>query len=138
MPDLVRLSVSIEKPLYDRLQTLVKKSGYTNRSEFVRDLIRNRLVDEQWRSNSRAVGTITILYDHHNRELTRKLIRIQHRGKVDVLATTHIHLDDRRCAEMMMVRGRAADIRALADELGREKGVLHAALAGTSTGTGLS
>ncbi len=134
MTDLVRLSFSIEKPLFDRLENLVKRSGYTNRSEFVRDLIRGRLVEDLWLSDGEAVGTITLVYDHHSRELSRKLTGIQHHSRVNVLATTHIHLDRRHCAEMTMVRGRASAIRELCDSLGRQKGVLHAALSGTSTG----
>ena len=75
-----------------------------------------------------------LVYDHHSRELSRKLIGIQHKSVVNILATTHIHLDLRHCAEMTMVRGRPSAIRELCDALGREKGVLHAALSGTSTG----
>jgi len=134
MSDLVRVSISIEKLLFDRLEKLVADSDYTNRSEFVRDLIRGYLVEQEWNTNKALLGTISLLYDHHARGLTEKLTNQQHHFPGTVLATTHVHLDEHLCAEMIMVRGRGKDIRALADQLRREKGVLHAKLATGTTG----
>lgn len=138
MSDLVRLSLAIEKPLYDRLEELVHQSGYANRSEFVRDLIRNRLVEREWEADHEVVGTITLVYDHETRELNRKLTHVQHHHHDVVLATTHVHLNERLCAEMILVRGRAGTARHLADELGQQKGVLHASLSLSSTGADLA
>ncbi len=137
MSDLVRMSVSIEKPLFDRLEKLVADSDYGNRSEFVRDLVRSHLVDEEWNTNKVLLGTISLVYDHHSRGLSERLTHEQHHFAGTVLATTHVHLDDHLCAEMIMVRGRGSDIRALAGRLGREKGVLHAKLASGTTGKDL-
>jgi len=138
MSDLVRVSVSIEGPLFDRLEKLVANSDYSNRSEFVRDLIRGYLVEEEWNTDKVLLGTISLVYDHHTRGLSEKLTDQQHHFSGTVLATTHVHLDEHLCAEMIMVRGRGKAIRALTDRLQREKGVLHAKLATGTTGKDLS
>lgn len=137
MSDLVRVSLSIEKPLFERLEKLVADSEYRSRSEYVRDLIRGRLVDQEWSSGRTLLGTISLIYDHHARGLSDRLIHQQHHFAGTVLATTHVHLDESLCAEMIMVRGRGEDIKALADRLRREKGVLHAKLATGTTGKDL-
>ncbi len=138
MSELVRVSLSIPKSLFDRLEEMVISSGYGNRSEFVRDLIRDHLVTQEWESNEVLLGTLSLLYDHHTRGLTERLIHQQHHFPGKVLATTHVHLDEHLCAEMIMVRGRSKDIKTLADRLQREKGVLHAKLAASSTGRRLT
>ncbi len=134
MGDLARLSFSLEQPLLERLEALRHEAGYANRSEFLRDLIRGRLVDRAWERDEEAVGTITLIYDHHARGLTEKLLNLQHDHHEVILATTHVHLDHHRCVEVTLVRGRAARIRAIADGLRRHKGVLHCELSMSSTG----
>jgi CopG family transcriptional regulator, nickel-responsive regulator len=138
MSDLVRVSLSLEKSLYDSMEDLVSKSGYENRSEFIRDLLRDRLVREEWEKNEEAVGTITLIYDHHARMLSEKITQLQHHHHHEILATTHVHLDDRMCAEVVLVKGAAESIRHIADEMRRQKGMLHAALSMSSTGRKLS
>jgi len=128
MPQLGRFSFSIEKPLADKLEKMIRESHYENRSEFIRDLVRGKLVAEEWQTDGEALGTISLLYDHHKRRLSEKLIEVQHQHAAQVLATTHVHLDERVCAEMIMARGKAADIRHLFDHMRQEKGVLHASL----------
>ena len=137
MSDLIRLSVSIEKPLYDRLEKLVQRSGYTNRSEFVRDMIREKLVDVEWSSDRRVVGTLTLIYDHHRRGLSARLTDLQHDHPTAILATTHVHLTHDLCAEMILIKGKASHVRSLADRVRQLKGVLHAELSMASTGTRL-
>ena len=134
MSDLVRQSFSLEQSLLDRLDRLVEQSRYTNRSEFLRDLIRDKLVERAWEENEEALATITLVYDHHAHDLMRRLTELQHDCRADVLATTHLHLDHHLCAEMIMIRGTAGDIRALADQIRQQRGVLHAALAISSMG----
>lgn len=136
--DLIRLSFSIEKSLARRLEALVKAGGYRTRSEYIRDLIRSRLVEEAWRKNEEALGTITLVFNHHQRRLSERLTDIQHHHHAMVMATTHIHLDRDLCAESIMVRGRADEIQKLADSLRSQKGVLHANLAMGSTGKKLT
>ena len=134
MPQLHRFSFSIEKPLAEKLERMIKESHYENRSEFIRDLFRGKLVADEWETNGEALGTISLLYDHHKRRLSEKLIDIQHHHAAQVLASTHVHLDERICAEMIMVKGKGADIRHLFDHMRQEKGVLHAAISLSSTG----
>lgn len=138
MSELVRLSLSIEKPLFKQLEKMVADGDYLNRSEFVRDLIREHMVNEQWDSGEEAIGTISLVFDHHTRGLAAKLTHQQHHFPGTVMATTHIHLDKNICAEMIMVKGKPADIKKLTNRLKREKGVLHAKLATGSTGKKLS
>lgn len=134
MSELVRLSFSIEQPLVDRLEHLVKTSHYDNRSEFIRDMIRAKVVAQEWENDEEALGTITLVYNHHSRLLNEKLIDLQHHHHALVLATTHVHLDEHLCAEMIMVKGRAQEIRELTDLLQQPRGVLHVTLSMTSTG----
>lgn len=138
MPNLERLSISIEKPLFGRLEKLVRDSHYTNRSEYVRDLIRNKIVEREWERDDEALGTVTLLYNHHARGLSDRLTCLQHDHHSNIFATTHVHLTHDLCAEMIMIKGKARLIRALSDAMSREKGVLHASLSLSSIGKKLS
>ena len=138
MPELERLSFSIEKPLMEKLEALIKTGGYGNRSEFIRDMIRDRLVAQEWESDLEAVGTVTLVYNHHQRKLGEKLAELQHYHHHLIMAVTHIHLDHDNCAEVIIARGPASGIRELADMLRREKGVYHAGLSMSSTGAKLA
>jgi CopG family nickel-responsive transcriptional regulator len=138
MSELVRFSVSIEKSLYERMGRVLKKSGYGNRSEFIRDLVRGCLVDEEWKDNQEALGTITLIYDHHKRMLSDRLTDLQHHYPREILVSTHVHLDRRLCAEAILVKGRARTVEEIANQLRKEKGVLHASLAMGSTGKELT
>lgn len=134
MADLERLSFSLERPLLERLEGLRQEAGYANRSEFLRTVIRSRLVERAWELDSEAVGTITLVYDHHARGLDEKLTTLQHDHHEVILATTHVHLDPQHCVEVILVRGRASRIRAVADSLQKQKGVLHGGLCMSATG----
>ena len=137
MTELARLSFSIEKPLLEQLEKLRKLSKYANRSEFIRDMIRQQLVGRQWQDDRETLGTLTLLYNHHLHNLSEKLTDLQHHHHQNILVSTHVHLDKRLCAEVLLVKGRASRIKQLADKLGQQKGVLHAALSISSTGTNL-
>ncbi len=138
MEKMTRFSISIENDLHDRFLKMIKKHGYENRSEAIRDIIRESLVRDEWQRNDEIVGTITIVYDHHKRELTDRLVKIQHDHHDAVLAATHIHLDHDNCMEMIAVRGKATVVRSLADSLIGDKGVKHGKLSATTTGKKLS
>ena len=138
MSNLVRFSVSIEKSLYNSMQKLVKSASYANRSEFVRDLVRERLVDKEWKSNEEAIGTVTMIFDHHKRRLSERLLDLQHDHHQNILATTHVHLDHNMCVETVLVKGKAREIERFANLLRREKGVLHTSLSLSSTGKKLT
>ena len=137
MSEVVRLSFSIDASLERKLEELVARSGYTNRSEFIRDMIRDRLVEQQWAQDREAVGAITLVYDHEARGLHDRLVELQHEHHDLILASTHVHLDRHRCAEMVLARGPAETIRRIADQLRRQRGVLHATLSMSSTGEDL-
>lgn len=133
MADLVRLSFSIDAALADVFEEMVKQSGYGNRSEFFRDMIRERLVAKEWEiGRDEAVATITLVYDHHARGVQDKLTDLQHDHHDVILATTHVHLDRHLCAEVIICRGRPRAIRSVCDRLRRQKGVLHGALSMSS------
>lgn len=138
MGELVRMSISIEDDLLERLDRLVTESRYTNRSEFIRDMIRDSLVQREWDRDEEVVGTLTLLYDHDARGLSDRLTDIQHDHHGCVLASTHVHLDRHLCAEMILLRGRAAELKDVADLLRQQKGVLHSSLSVGSTGASLA
>lgn len=135
MSELVRLSLSLEKNLCDELGERVRASGCRNRSEFIRQLLRDHLVAEAWADDGAEVmGTITILYDHHQANLSAKLTRLQHDFGPGILAATHVHLSHEICAESIILKGRADAIRRLADAIRQQRGVLHVGVLTGSTG----
>jgi len=132
---IARFGVSVDNVLLERFGTLLKKKGYANRSEAIRDLIRDSLVTEEWESStSETVGSITIVYSHDTRELTDTLTDLQHHYYNAIISSMHIHLDEHNCLEVIVVRGRAKDIKAIADRLIGTKGVKHGKLSVTTTG----
>lgn len=138
MAQIVRFGVSIDGTLLDRFDELLEKKGYVNRSEAVRDLIRNALVEEQWaRGDEEIVGTVTLVYDHHTRDLSDKLTEHQHEYHDAIVSALHVHLDAHHCLEVIVVRGSAALVKRLADELIGVKGVKHGKLVTSTTGLGL-
>jgi CopG family transcriptional regulator, nickel-responsive regulator len=134
----VRLSFSMDTGLLKRWEKMLQESGYVNRSEFIRDMIRDRLVEEEWERDDEAVGTLTLIYNHHSRGLTEKLTHLQHDHHNVILATTHVHLDAHICVEVILVKGKASQIRSMINLLRQQKGVLHGSLAITSTGKHLA
>jgi len=134
MSELVRISMSIEKPLYEKMQSMISESGYENRSEFIRDLLRKNIVEQSWEKDKESIGTITLIYDHHTSGLGTRLTHMQHHFQGTIMATTHLHLEEHLCAEMIMAKGKASDIHDLANTMQREKGVMHAALSMTALG----
>lgn len=125
----IRFTVSLPRPLLDELDRRVVGKGYASRSELVRDLIRSRLVEDTWDTGDEEVaGVLTIVYDHHQRDLTRQIIDVQHREFVHVIATTHVHMDHHNCLESIIIRGRPVEIERLALEIEGLKGVRFAKL----------
>ena len=138
MEELARIGVSIPKELLKAFDNYIEKKHYANRSEAIRDLIRQKLVEEEWKeSKEEVVGVITYLYDHHKRELAEKLIDLQHDHYERIITTQHIHVDHHRCLEVVLVRGKANEIKELADRIQSLKGVLHLNLALTTLGKSL-
>ncbi len=139
MPNLIRFGISMEKDLLDRLDREIVKSGYPNRSEAIRDMIRNQLVELDWsREDEEVAGTITIIYNHHVRGLSDLLLELQHRHHAMIVSVMHVHLEHDHCLEVMVVRGKAAEAKKLAGSLIGVKGVKHGKLTITSTGEKLN
>ena len=130
-----RFSVSAPKDLLGKLDQFMRKSGYQNRSEAIRDLIRGLAVEEEWKSGKHeVVGTITLVYSHDSHDLADRLADIQHSHHKNIISTTHIHLDEHNCLEALVVRGKAKKIKEIADRLISSKGVKHGKLVTTTTG----
>ncbi len=137
MTKLTRFGVSLDQKLLQTFDRHIQRRHYTNRSEALRDLIRDNLVGDEWDEDRETVGTITFVYDHHVRDLTRKLTDIQHDSQGQILSGMHVHLDHDHCLEVLVVRGRGSDIKRLADALISVKGVKHGKLTMTTTGKAL-
>lgn len=135
----VRFGVSIDESLLQQFDELIKDKGYRNRSEAVRDLMRDALVERQWAlDDEETVGTVTLVYDHHTRDLSDKLTEHQHSHHHAIISVLHVHLDAHNCLEVAVVRGTAREVRRLADELIGTKGVKHGKLVTTTTGKDLT
>ncbi len=138
MSGLSRIGVAIDAELLKKFDRLIAQRGYSNRSEAFRDLIRDELVEKTWESpDSQVVGTVTLVYNHHVRMLNEKLTGIQHEYHRSILSTLHVHLDHDNCLEVLVVRGRSADVRKVADVLISTKGVKHGRLTLSTSGAGL-
>ena len=132
---LIRFGISLDNVLLERFDGLIGKKGYASRSEAIRDLIRDSLVMEEWESSSsETMGSITIVYSHETRELTDALTDLQHHYFNSIISSMHIHLDEHNCLEVIVVKGRAKDIKAIADRLIGTKGVKHGKLSITTSG----
>jgi CopG family nickel-responsive transcriptional regulator len=138
MSDLSRIGVAIDSALLRKFDDLIARRSYTNRSEAFRDLIRDALVQESAEHPDRVVvGTLTLVYDHHVRQLSERLTGMQHDHYHNVLSTLHVHLDHDNCLEVTVLKGKAGAVRKIADALISTKGVKHGRLTITSTGAGL-
>ena len=129
-----RVGVSFEPELLTNFDKLIRTKGYTNRSEAIRDLVRKAIIDEAvTEERGEVIGTLTIIYDHHEGDVTDKLLHIQHHHHGEISSTTHIHMDEKLCLEVLVVRGKVKNVRSLADNIKALKGVKHGELVITST-----
>jgi len=130
-----RFGISLEKELIERFDSLIRKKGNANRSEAIRDLIRDSLVSDEVESSTvETVGTITIVYSHDTRELNDTLTDLQHHHHNSIISSMHVHLDEHNCLEVIIVKGKAKEIKSIADRLIGTKGVKHGKLTVTTTG----
>jgi CopG family nickel-responsive transcriptional regulator len=135
---LARIAISIDAKLMDRFDRSIEEKGYTNRSEAVRDLIRDSLVELEWEAGKEVVGTITLVYSHHTRELPDTLNDLQHHHYSSIISNLHVHLDEHNCLEVMVVRGKSSEVKKIADRLIGTRGVVHGKLTMATTGKGLA
>ncbi|MEA2004780.1 MAG: nickel-responsive transcriptional regulator NikR [Acidobacteriota bacterium] len=135
MDKISRFGVSVETELLKRFDELIEKAGYPTRSEAIRDLIRERLVEEEWKNPEKeTIGILGLVYDHEIRELTENLNRIQHQYINTIVSSTHIHLDHHNCLEVIVMKGKSAVVKAVSDKLLSTRSVKHGKLLMTTTG----
>ena len=126
---IARFGVSIEPDLIKKFDKQIKKEGYANRSEAIRDLIRKNLITEKNKNpNEEAIGTLTIIYDHHVGNLTDRLLDLQHNHTKEIFVTTHVHIDHYNCLEVIILKGKTGNIQKLADNIKALKGIKHGEL----------
>jgi CopG family nickel-responsive transcriptional regulator len=134
MGNTVRFGISLDEKLLANFDQLIEQKSYMNRSEAIRDLIRATLVEERLGSEEQeAIGTVTLVYNHHVRDLSEKLTEQQHSHHDQIVSALHVHLDAHNCLEVLVIRGAVRDIRQIADELIGVKGVKHGKLVMTTT-----
>ena len=133
MGDLTRIGVAIDQDLLGDFDRLIARRGYGSRSEAFRDLIRDALVQDRAAApQAEVVGTLTLVYDHHVRQLQERLTHMQHEHHTEIISTLHVHLDHHHCLEVLVLRGKSARVRQIADRLIATKGVQHGRLTLTS------
>lgn len=133
MSDLIRFGVSMERDLLQEFDSYIMEKSYSNRSEALRDLIRQIIAVKEWEEGGEAAGGIVLVYDHEKSELSERLVDIQHNALDLVLSNLHVHLSHHHCLEVIVVKGQVERIRRLADELQSLKGVHHCAVARVAT-----
>ncbi len=135
-----RFGVSIPEELIEAFDQYIKTRSYKNRSEAIRDLIREKLIEQEWElegEEKEVVGTITYVFDHHKRELLDSIIQIQHAFSHSVIASQHVHLDHDNCLEVAIVKGKPSTLRGVAYKLKALKGIKHCRFTMTTTGSSL-
>ena len=119
-----RFSVSLAPSLLKELDRMVRRRGSSNRSQAIADMIRKELVEHRQELGDVAIaGTITLVYDHHRPQLQAALTDIQHDHHACIISTVHVHLDHDNCLEVLVVKGKASQIKVIADALIAAKGV---------------
>ena len=127
--NITRFGVSMDLDLLKKFDKKIKKEGYSNRSEAIRDIIRKNLIIEKGKDpNTKSIGTLTIIYDHLKGNLTNKLLDIQHDHHNEILNTSHIHIDHHNCLEVLVLKGKTGNIQELSDNIKALKGIKHGEL----------
>ena len=139
MSKITRFGVAMDDELLKRFDRLIRKKGYRNRSEAIRDLVRDNLVEQDWElgKTQETVGTVTIVYSHAVHELTDILTELQHHFHTEIISCMHVHLDEHNCLEVLAVKGKPQRIKKIADALISTKGVKHGKLVMTTAGRDL-
>ena len=135
---LIRFGVSLPDDLSNRFDHLLGRKKYSNRSEAIRDLIRKALIEEDIEADAIVIGVLNLLYDHHKRDLQDSLTHFQHDYHEKFISSTHVHLDHANCLEVILLKGRAGEIKSLAEQMIALKGIKHGHIFLTSTGEDIS
>jgi len=124
MEKCMRFGVSLPERLLARFDRQIRQKGYANRSEAIRDLIRQSLVESEWeQSGGETAAAVVLVYDHHKRGVTEQLTGAQHDHHDNVISTMHAHLDHKNCIEVVLLRGIARVVKHIADKLASAKHV---------------
>ena len=135
MEKIVRFGVAMPRELLDKFDSLIAKKNYPNRSQALRDLVRQTMVEEEWKlDNKETIGTITIVYNHHYKEISDVLTDLQHHYCKEIISCLHVHLDKENCLEVLVIKGKSQKIKDIADKLIATKGVKHGKLIRSTTG----
>jgi len=138
MQGIVRFGVAMPRELLDKFDALIARKNYPNRSQALRDLVRQVMVEEEWKLDNReTVGTITIVYNHHYKEISDVLTELQHHHCKEIISCLHVHLDKENCLEVLVIKGKSQKIKDIADKLIATKGVKHGKLIRSTTGKAL-
>ncbi len=130
----VRFTVSLEPELLDELDEFLRQRGYTNRSQGIRNIVRARFVQDEWeRGDQPTAATVSLVYDHHQREILDRLASAQHEHLEKIVSSTHVHLDHDNCLEVLILRGKAGELREFGNRLIATRGVLHGAMTFSTT-----
>ncbi|MHC4984023.1 MAG: nickel-responsive transcriptional regulator NikR [Planctomycetota bacterium] len=125
MGDLTRTALAIDRKLLERFDAWTASHGYSNRSEAVRDIIRNTLIEAEWADpNAPVIAVLSIVFDHSKRRLAQEMTELQHEHHRAVLCSQHVHLDGRRCMEVVIMQGKARALRRLSDAIIATRGVI--------------
>lgn len=138
MSSLVRISMSLDDSLLQSFDKYVRNEGYPTRSEAIKELMRQSLSEQAWVQNQPVAGSITLVYDHHRQGIVKRLMDVQHDYGTAIVSTQHIHLDHYHCLEIIVVKGKAAQIRELVGVFKSMKGIKHNSLVMTAIGDTLA
>jgi CopG family nickel-responsive transcriptional regulator len=135
---MMRFGISADARLIEKFDGMIVEKSYANRSEAIRDLIRDQLVEFAWtKINEDVIGTITLVYNHESKELAEKLTELEHQNHTNIISSVHVHLDDRSCLEVLIVRGKSPEIKDISYKLIGTRGVKHGKLTMTTSGAEL-
>jgi len=137
MSKVSRITISIEEDLLDKFENFLSENGFPSRSEGIKHLVRNALVEQEWEAGVSGAGTISIVYDHHKNGLMERLVAIQHDFEGLVTCSQHVHLDHHNCMEVLVLRGDIGDIKGLFSAIKSIKGLKHSSLTMSTTGHGI-
>ncbi|WP_297534331.1 nickel-responsive transcriptional regulator NikR [Thermococcus sp.] len=131
----VRFGVSVPEELLEKFDRIIEEKGYVNRSEAIRDLMRDFIIRNEWEmGDTEVAGTITMLYNHDEADVVKELLDLQHEYLEEIVSSIHVHMDEHNCLEVVIVKGKASRIKEIADRLLSLKGVKHGKLVMTGTG----
>jgi len=121
-----RIGISLERDLLRRFDRLIRRKGYSNRSEAIRDLIREKLLEQEWAAPAgKTMAAVFLIYEHEAMHLSERLTQIEHEAYHHVVSTIHVHMDHDNCLEVLILRGPGGELKRLAERLISTRGVKH-------------